>query len=264
MCSEERPLAEAGRADQDHREQRVDEVDPCGEVAERPAREPDDADGERLRDDDGNDDREALVGAGETPDAAVQARRNEAEVPREQDRGQGDEEDVLLVVGARAMDEEQVSNRERRRDQGEVDDELDEAPGREENATYQHRPARRRFAGLVDVCQEAGELDEECKGHEHADKRHPAVVEAAVGKARRSEPGGDCREQYDGSLFGDAAAHEAVRRVVTAPLADGPPFDEADGGDERRVKERHGEHEQRQDQRRDRRLRHLPARQQAE
>ena len=135
---------------------------------------------------------------------------------------------------------------------------------REENAAQHHRPAGRRLAGLVDVGEEAGELDEERERHEHADERHPAVVEAAVGKARRSEPGGDRREQHDGSLLGDAAAHEPVGGVVAAALADGPPLDEADGGDERRVEDRHREHEQRQDQRRDRRLRDLPARQQAE
>ena len=87
---------------------------------------------------------------------------------------------------------------------------LDEPSRAEEDPPQPHRPAVDRPLALVDVREEARELDEQRERHEHADERHPAVVETRVGEARQAEPGGDRRQQDDGALLGDAAAHEPV------------------------------------------------------
>ena len=70
----------------------------------------------------------------------------------------------------------------------------------------------------------------------------------------------DQREQRDRVLLGQAEADEPVRGVVAAALVDRPAFEQPRDRDERGVEDRHGEHEDRQDQRRDGRTGDAPAR----
>src|SRR5947199_10662376 len=77
-------LPEARRADQDGGDQRVDDEDAAREPAPRLG-EADERVRHDLRDDDRGDDADGVAGPGVTPDAAIEAERDERRVAREQD-----------------------------------------------------------------------------------------------------------------------------------------------------------------------------------
>ena len=148
-------------------------------------------------------------------------------------------------------------------DQREVDEHLDEpAAVDEQRAREARRAVRRRRA--VHVGEVAPELEQERERDEHADERDARVVEHLVREARQPERGRDDAEEDDGALVGEPLVDEPVRRVVAAALRHGPSLEQPDDGDERRVEDRHREHEDRQQQRRDRRAGDGPARGEAE
>ena len=90
----------------------------------------------------------------------------------------------------------------------------------DDEAAQDRRPARQRVArAALDVGEEAGELDEEREGDEHADERDPRVVGDLVGEARRREDDRDHGEEDDRALLGEAGVDEPVRGVVAAALA---------------------------------------------
>ena len=116
----------------------------------------------------------------------------------------------------------------------------------------------------LEIDQEAGELHEQHERDEDADERDPVVAEHAVGEAGGAEAGGDRGEQDDRAVLGQPAPDEPVRAVVLAALVDGTSLDDPRDRDEAGVEDRDREHEQRQDERGDGRLRHLPARREPE
>ena len=85
------------------------------------------------------------------------------------------------------------------------------------------------------------------------------VVEHLVREARQAESSRDDAEQDDRPLVGEALVDETVRRVVAAAARDGSPLEQAHDRDECRVEDRHGEDEDREQQRGDGRAGHGPA-----
>src|SRR5205814_5197508 len=95
-----------------------------------------------------------------TPDAAVEAEGEEEDVARDEDRRQRQVEDVTLPDRARALDADDVRDRERRRDQREVDEYFDQpSPVNEQRAEERGRAFRRRRS--VHVGEIASELEQE-------------------------------------------------------------------------------------------------------
>ena len=239
---------------------RVDHVDVEREVPER-VRERDEPDRDDLRGDDRDDHAHRVGRGGVAPDAAVEPERDEERVPGGEDHGQRDGDDVPLVVGARAVDAEEEGDPERGGDEREVDEHLDEPLPVDDE-----RPADARGAvrAPLDLADEARELDEQGEAEEDADGRDPGVVEDGVREARRAERRRHEREQDERTALREAAVDDPVRGVVAAALADRPSLEQPHDRDERRVEDRHREHEDRQEQRRDRRPGDVPAREQAE
>ena len=132
------------------------------------------------------------------------------------------------------------------------------------------RQERGRRAGvgaaraLLEVAEEAGELDEDDERHEHADCGHPRVGERVVRERGRAEERRQQRQRGDGLLLREAVVDEAVRRVVGAALGDRPPLECPADRHERRVEDRDREHEQRQQDARQRRPGGRPARRERE
>ncbi len=154
-----------------------------------------------------------------------------------------------------------------RADDDEVDDDLDEAPRLEHERPPERRlrPLRDAAArALLEVAQEAAELNEQHEGDEHAEGGQPPVVEHVVGERRRADRSRDEREQEHRPRLRQPVVHEPVRRVVASSLCHRPPLREPLQRDERRVEDRDREDEEREEDRRDRRPGHRPARRERE
>ena len=117
---------------------------------------------------------------------------------------------------------------------------------------------------LLQVGEEAGELDEHDERDEDADGRHARVAERRVREACRAEERGEQRQPEHGLLLGEAVVDEAVRRVVGSALRHRPPLERAPHRDEGGVEDRDREHEQRQQERRQRGAGRRPARRERE
>ena len=211
-------------------------------------------------------DREQVARGREPPDPPVDAEEDEEDVAdAEQDR-QRREEDPALDVRAAAVDEEEVGGEERDADDREVGEHLDEAAGIGEERT----PERRRRAGIVaarallQVGEEARELDEDDERDQQPDRGHAGVCEHVVGERGRAEQRRQQRQRGDRLLLGEAVVDEPVRGVVGAALGDGPALERPPDGHERRVEDRDREHEQRQHDARQRRAGGRPARRERE
>ena len=117
--------------------------------------------------------------------------------------------------------------------------------------------SRRRLAvgaRVLDVGEVAAELDEEREGDEHADERESACRRAPCTRVPSAPSAAETiGEQHDRSLVGEPLVHEPVRGVVAAALGHRAALEQADDRDERRVEDRHGEHEHGQQDRRTRR-----------
>ena len=164
---------------------------------------------------------------------------------------------MALVRRAEAVEAEQERRQERRADHGAVGEHLGE-PARvaEEDAAV--------VGAAVDVGEQAPELHQQREGHEHADRRQPAVAECLVREARRPERGRDRGEQHDRARLRDPERDEPMRAVVAPALGDRPAVEQAHDRDERRVEDRHREHEHRQQERHERRRGDGVARRQTE
>ena len=90
------------------------------------------------------------------------------------------------------------------------------------------------------------------------------VVQHLVREARQPERGGDDAEEHHRALVRQPLVDEAVRRVVASALGYRPSFEKAHDRNEGRVEDRHGEHEDRQQEGRDGRAGDRPARCEAE
>ena len=157
---------------------------------------------------------------------------------------------------------EQVGEPERRADQREVDEDFREAPAMHDHPA--EPPLLHNPGAFLDVGQEARKLNEEGEGHEHSEKRDPPVVDDGVGETRAAQRRGDDSQQDHRPPLGEARVDEAVGRVVPAALRDRAAFEQPHHGHERRVEDRDGEDQHRQQQRRDRGAGRLPARRDAE
>ena len=134
----------------------------------------------------------------------------------------------------------------------------------DDDAAEQALPAfRLRGPAPVDVGEEARELDDHGERQEHADDGYLRVVDHRVRETRRTERGGDGREQDHRPAVRQAVVHEPVRAVVAAALVERAPLEQSHDRDERRIQDRDGEDEQGQDEGRDRRLSHLQGRRDA-
>ncbi len=252
-----RSLPEPRRADEDDADERVDHEHALREVPEVAGRS-EHAERDELGGDDRRDDRDRVACAGIAPHAAVEAERDEREVARdEQDRQRG-REDEPLRDRSLALDAQEVRREERRADQREVDDDLDETPA----VHCEERRSRRPVA--VGVGEQARKLHEQRERQEDAEQRHERVVQDGVREARPAERGGDEREQHDRALLRQPVVHEPVRCVVAAALVNRATFEQPHDRDERRVEDRHGEDQDRQQERRGGRARDLVARQEPE
>ena len=163
-------------------------------------------------------------------------------------------------------DDEEVRGEKRGADDDEVREHLDQTARLEDE-----RPPQRRLRALdatpralLEIAQEAPELDEQDERHEHADRRQAPVVEDVVGESRRADRGRDDREEEHGLRLGEPVVDEPVRRVIAATLRDRSLLDEPRDGDERRVEDRDCEHEQGEKDRRDRGSGNRPARRERE
>ena len=146
--ADERALAEAGGADEQRAQQRVDDEDRGREVAEV-ARRVDHGVGERFGDDDRGEHEGRVARTRIPPDRAVEPERDERqEAGGEQDR-QRDDEEVALVDRAGSLDRDEVGGVEGRRDERAVDDDLDEP------APVHAERAQRRVVRLLGVGEEA-------------------------------------------------------------------------------------------------------------
>ena len=163
-------------------------------------------------------------------------------------------------------DRQEVRGEERGADEHEVGEHLDQAARLED----ERAPERRLRAldatprALLEIAQEAPELDEQDERHEHADRRQAAVVEDVVGERRRADRGRDDREQEHGLRLREPVVDEPVRRVIAAALRDRSLLDEPRDRDERRVEDRDREDEQGEKDRRDRGSGDRPARRERE
>ncbi len=99
---------------------------------------------------------------------------------------------------------------------------------------------------LLQVAEEARELDEDDEADQHADGGDAGVREHVVGERGRAEQRREERQRSDRLLLGEAVVDEPVRGVVGAALGDRPALERPAHGHERRVQDRDREHEQRQ------------------
>src|SRR5439155_851394 len=72
----------------------------------------------------------------------------------------------------------------------------------------------RSARAALEVCEEAGELDEQREADQHAHESDQRIVEHAVGEARRAEAGGDRCEKDDRAPLGQALQDEPMRGVI--------------------------------------------------
>ncbi len=167
---------------------------------------------------------------------------------------------------AAAVDEEQVGGQKRDADDREVREHLDEAARvREEGTPERGRWARVLAARpLLQVAEEAGELDEDDERDQHPDRGDAGVREHVVGERGRAEQRREQGQGGDRLLLGEAVVDEPVRGVVGAALSDGPALERPPNRHERRVEDRDREHEQRQHDAGQRRAGGRPARRERE
>ena len=145
--ADERALAEAGAADEQRAQERVDDEDRGREVAEV-ARRVDHGVGDRLRDDDGGEHERRVARTRVAPDRAVEPERDEGEEADGEEDRQRDDEEVPLVDRAVPVDDDEVGGVEGRRHERAVDDDLDEpAPVHAERCSRPRRPPAGRRRG---------------------------------------------------------------------------------------------------------------------
>ena len=211
-------------------------------------------------------DRDHVARGRVAPYAPVHAERDERDVANREQDWQRREEDRALELRAQPSDDEHVRGEQRGAHDDEVDDDLDETPGLEHDRVPERGVARLRAASraLLEIAEEAPELDEQDERHEHAEGRQAAVVEDVVRERGRADRRRDEREQEHGLRLREAVVDEPVRRVVAAALRHGPALREPHDRDEGRVEDRDREDEQREEHGRDRRPGDRPARRERE
>ena len=129
------------------------------------------------------------------PHAPVDPECDERDVSHAENNRQGAEEDRSLQCTAFSANDDEVGEQERGADQNEVDKHLDEPPGVECQRMAERRVAHLAAAcALVEVAEEAAELDEQYEREQHADGGHPSVVEDVVRHACATERKRDDRE----------------------------------------------------------------------
>ena len=105
-------------------------------------------------------------------------RATKSDVARREEDRQRREEDERSNSVPRPPIDEVVRGEEGAADEHEVHDDLDEAPWLEDERAPERRLGRRLCAAaraLLEIAEEAPELDEQHEGHEDADRGQPAL-----------------------------------------------------------------------------------------